>query len=73
MRFNKRVTDYWFRYYVSPASCGHLCSLCANGGIIDTRGVNNAEGENVGRLNFCICPNGQALRKSTLETIPSQA
>ena len=71
MRFNQRVTEYWHRYYVSQDGCGHTCSLCANTGVIDTRGLKFRKKEVVGRLNFCICPNGQALRKS--EKIPSRA
>lgn len=39
------------------------CTLCGNSGVIDSRGVATAAGVVVGRLNFCICPNGQALRQ----------
>lgn len=56
---NKAVTDYWLEHYVNR----HMCSLCGNSGRIDTRGVRTAAGHEVGRINFCICPNGQALRE----------
>lgn len=51
------VTDYWLKHY----STQH-CTLCGNRGVIDSRGVQTPAGYPVGRLNYCICPNGQALR-----------
>jgi hypothetical protein len=51
------ITDYWYKYYFD-----HHCTLCGNSGRIDTRGVRTAAGIPVGRVNYCICPNGQALR-----------
>ena len=51
------VTNYWLDYY-----CTDHCTLCGNRGWIDTRGVRTAAGLDVGRVNYCICPNGQALR-----------
>lgn len=55
---SEAVTDYWSEYY----STNGLCSLCGNTGVIDTRGTKTPAGVEVGRVNFCICPNGQALR-----------
>ena len=52
------VEEYWMKYYVNDG----LCSLCGNTGIIDTTGVCTPAGVEVGRKNFCICPNGQARR-----------
>jgi hypothetical protein len=52
------TNDYWMKYCV-----GTLCSLCGNSGIIDTTGVTSAAGILVGRKNYCICPNGQSMRK----------
>ena len=52
------ITRYWSNYYALDA-----CTLCGNRGIIDTRGVKTAGGREVGRLNYCICPNGQTLRQ----------
>jgi len=54
---NGPLTDYWLTHYVHDA-----CTLCGNRGIIDTRGVTTPAGIPVGRLNYCICPNGQSLR-----------
>jgi hypothetical protein len=55
---NKVVEIYWLDYYTN-----NLCSLCGNTGIIDTRqtAISHA-GFNSGRLNWCICPNGQISR-----------
>lgn len=63
---NETVTEYWWAFY----NYGH-CSLCGNSGRIDTRGVKTAAGVPVGRLNYCICPNGQALRE--FNSAPSNA
>jgi len=66
MRVRKPVADYWFENYINrdvADNCHHLCSLCGNRGIVDTRGrAISAKGLDAGRLNYCICPNGQALR-----------
>jgi len=57
---NKAVTNYWHEFYVVEG----LCSLCGNSGIVDTTNMPaTPKGLNVGRQNFCICPNGQAIRK----------
>jgi hypothetical protein len=61
-KFDNPITDYWFAHYVSET--GH-CSLCGNHGVIDTTDSPNGytpAGLSVGRRNYCICPNGQALR-----------
>ena len=55
------ITKYWLAHYVSGRN---LCSLCGNRGQIDTcETAISAAGVKAGRINFCICPNGQALRK----------
>ncbi len=51
------VTKYWLDYY-----CTEHCTLCGNRGIIDTRGTSTPAGLVVGRINYCICPNGQIMR-----------
>jgi hypothetical protein len=56
------VTKYWAEYYLSSH-----CTLCGNSGHIDTRGVRTPTGVDVGRLNYCICPNGQRLRAHGLQ------
>lgn len=58
---NAVVTDYWLTYYASDH-----CTLCGNTGVIDTRGVCTPAGVPVGRCNWCICPNGQAMRGARL-------
>ena len=61
------VTRYWMEYYVNAEACHGcgLCSLCGNTGIIDTtKSATSPTGdEKPGRKNFCICPNGQVMRK----------
>lgn len=55
---DEHVTDYWHRHYATVH-----CTLCGNSGVLDTRATAvTAAGLWVGRLNLCICPNGQALR-----------
>jgi hypothetical protein len=54
---NPVITDYWFKFYHAEH-----CTLCGNSGIVDTRGVRTPAGVEVGRLNWCICPNGQTIR-----------
>jgi hypothetical protein len=58
------LNDYWFEFYVNQG----LCSLCGNTGVIDTTGVKTPAGVEVGRKNWCICPNGQAMRREHYET-----
>jgi len=59
----RAVTNYWMRHYVN-STCS-LCSLCGNTGKIDTRGsAMSTAGVDAGRLNFCICPNGQQAREN---------
>lgn len=56
---NETVVNYWLKHYVSD---NHLCSLCGNFGAIDTRAALSPAGVPCGRMNWCICPNGQAMR-----------
>ena len=53
------VTQYWNEFYAD-----RHCTLCGNKGWIDTTGTKTPAGVYVGRVNYCICPNGQALRKA---------
>lgn len=46
------VAQYW---RINYADAG-VCTLCSNQGFIDTRNQPH------GRINYCICPNGQHLR-----------
>lgn len=63
------ITDYWLSHYVTEH-----CTLCGNSGVIDTRGICTAAWMEVGRLNYCICPNGQTLREqgADLERLKEQ-
>lgn len=59
------VRDLWIDEFVNRAS--GLCSLCANSGVIDTRGrAISGAGVDSGRLNFCICTNGRGKREHAL-------
>jgi hypothetical protein len=60
--------DFWIKSYVAD---NKLCSLCGNTGVIDTRetAVSFAD-VNSGRLNWCLCPNGEALRKVSKDRPP---
>jgi hypothetical protein len=56
---NSAVTNYWKEFY----AVNGYCSLCGNNGIIDSDGTSTPNNIPVGRMNFCICPNGQSMRK----------
>jgi hypothetical protein len=57
------MDDYWLEFYENK---GH-CSLCGNTGIIDTSDATTPARFHVGRKNFCICPNGQSIRKQRIK------
>lgn len=59
---NHEITEYWLKHYAVG-----FCTLCANHGVIDTRGAQTPAGIEVGRLNYCICPNGQAAREQAID------
>jgi hypothetical protein len=60
------LKEYWL------ANCATLhCTICGNVGIIDSRGVATPAGEPCGRLNWCICPNGQVMRKASKQALPT--
>lgn len=56
------ITRYWAQFYCTSGETH--CTLCGNSGIIDTRGIKTPAGVSAGRLNWCICPNGQTLRRA---------
>ena len=60
---SKSLTNYWAEFYIQDKHC----SLCGNSGVIDTTGINTPNKKMVGRKNFCICPNGQAIRKHMIK------
>lgn len=66
---NRKVTAYWLENYVNDVV--GLCSLCGNSGQIDTtHTATSAAGVNSGRMNWCICPNGQAMRITSGKRVP---
>ncbi len=59
------ITQYWYDHYVTHARHGISdCCLCGNSGIIDTRPTASCAGTPLGRRSFCICPNGQSMRRN---------
>jgi len=65
---SKAVTRYWLEFYGDIHTGTGLCTLCGNTGKIDTRTTaKSPNGINVGRINFCICPNGQWFRKDYMK------
>lgn len=55
------LTEYWLEHYFNDEV--GVCSLCGNRGVIDTRPTaKGPKGLPAGRLNWCICPNGQRRR-----------
>lgn len=42
----------------------HICGLCGNTAVIDTRGRKSPAGYVVGGLHWCICPNGRAWKEN---------
>lgn len=55
---DENVVNYWHKHYATEH-----CTLCGNHGVIDSRTIRTSAGKHVGRLNYCICPNGQTLRE----------
>ena len=68
---NRTVSNYAMDHYIhGPLG---LCSLCGNTGVIDTRQTAvSPAGYNAGRLNWCICPNGQAMRITSGKDVPGE-
>lgn len=62
-----RITQYWLKHYMADH-----CTLCGNSGVIDTRAVRTPIGVLCGRLNWCICPNGQIMRYHTKGKLPEE-
>lgn len=58
------LTTYFIEHYLNREMM--LCSLCGNTGLIDTTRLINPVGISFGRVNFCLCPNGQAQRAGKL-------
>jgi len=64
---NEVVDHYWLNHYLTPVSEADgrtytVCSLCGNSGVINSNCF-TPSGLKVEKKVFCICPNGQSLRK----------
>ena len=71
----KVIDDYFWKYYENNDVPFGLCSLCGNSGVIDTRGTAvSGAGVDAGRLNYCICMNGRAMREENapLRDLPAR-
>lgn len=60
---NDSVDEYWQEHYVHPQV--KFCVLCGNTGVIDTTetAIPPNGSPSIGGKHFCVCPNGQHLRK----------
>lgn len=62
------IKTFWLEFtqdFIDADGSG-LCGLCANRGVLDTRGhVKHRTGKDVGVLRWCICPNGRTMKKTT--------
>lgn len=55
------ITEFWLKNYVRRG----MCSLCGQSGIIDTRATAiSTIGIRCGDVHFCICPNGQSMKRT---------
>ena len=57
-----QMRDFWSENFMGSDG---LCGLCANHGVIDTQGrlyAPNGQYAAGGRF-FCVCPNGQSLKR----------
>lgn len=54
----KLLSEIWKEEYQTLG----FCIICDNSGIIDTRDKVFA-GYSIGRISFCICPNGRIMKK----------
>jgi len=68
---NDSIDEYWNIHYVHPQL--KSCVLCGNTGIIDTTdtAIPPQGSPSIGGKHFCVCPNGQQLRKAGYD--PSQS
>ena len=63
------LSNYWYEHYCNREVGS--CSLCGGSGVLDTRGTATHAGVEVGRVNYCICPNGREMRRQT-EQLPGE-
>ena len=61
--YDEYLAEYSLHHFSDPET--KFCSLCGNGGIIDTTETAiSPKGLQTGRKNWCCCPNGVAHRKA---------
>lgn len=60
MTSDDAMSAYWRLHFVTNGTC----TICGGRGWFDTTGTCSGTGVPVGRLHYCICPNGQQLRAS---------
>lgn len=65
---NEIVDNYWLNHFIVPVSnldtglTYGACSLCGDNGVINSHCF-TPTGFEINKKVFCICPNGQSLRK----------
>ena len=65
---NEVIDQYWMAYYNVPASDRErgftfpACGLCGGSGVVHSK-CHTPNGIPLDNKFFCICPNGQGLRK----------
>ena len=63
-----QLADFWQSNYYHPTE--GVCILCGNSGYIDTtKSAVTPTGKRCGQVAFCLCPNGRACRKASLDEI----
>jgi hypothetical protein len=63
-----QLADFWMNNYQTLG----FCCLCGNNGIIDTKGkIRAPNGIECGSKVWCICPNGQVMKRKSKMEYPS--
>jgi len=61
--FNDVIDRFWMTNYIVRTDDGIThCGLCGNNGVIHSKCF-TPRGNKIDQKFFCICPNGQALKK----------
>jgi len=61
MKYKRIISDYWMKHYVDRNGLG-LCMFCGNTGWVVTS-PKSPQGIPLGTFkNYCMCPNGRAMR-----------
>lgn len=60
MKYKKIMSRYWLKHFCDKKTT--LCKLCGNTGVIETN-PKSPTGYPLGKyVEYCICPNGRAMR-----------